>query len=328
MPTGQHSYKLVAGRANPALAQAIAEFLRQPLCRWIIKTFTDGEIFVAGEENMRGADVFVIQPTGPPVNDNLMELLILIDALKRASADRITAVVPYYGYARQEKKDAPREPITARLVADMIEVAGADRLVTIDLHAGAIQGFFNKPIDHLTVLYMMADHLRRSGLEDSIVVAPDTGRAKVAEKLANTLDLPMAVLHKHRPRQQEAEVTHIAGELKGLRPIIFEDIVSTGGTLAAGIDALLSAGAAPDIRIAVTHPLLTGNAMARLNRPEVTELVVTDSVPLQVAEVPDKVTVLSVAPLLGEAIRRIHHGESVSALFDPNRPAGSNGVGY
>jgi len=163
MSTGQHSYKLVAGRANPVLAQAIADFLRQPLCRWTIKTFTDGEIFVAGEENMRGTDVFVIQPTGPPVNDNLMELLILIDALKRASAARITAVVPYYGYARQEKKDAPREPITARLVADMLEVAGTDRVVTIDLHAGAIQGFFNIPIDHLTVLYMVAEHLRRSG---------------------------------------------------------------------------------------------------------------------------------------------------------------------
>jgi len=328
MPTGQQGYKLVAGRANPALAQAIADFLRQPLCRWTIKTFTDGEIFVAGEENMRGTDVFVIQPTGPPVNDNLMELLILIDALKRASADRITAVVPYYGYARQEKKDAPREPITARLVADMMEAAGCDRVVTIDLHAGAIQGFFNIPIDHLTVLYMMAEHWRRSGLEDSIVVAPDTGRAKVAEKLADILDLPMAVLHKHRPRQQEAEVTHIAGEIKDLRPIIFEDIVSTGGTLAAGIDALLAAGAAPDIRIGVTHPLLTGNAIERLNRPEVSELVVTDSVPLQIQDVPKKITVLTVAHLLGEAIRRIHHSESVSALFDPHRPAGPNGVGY
>lgn len=328
MPTGPQSYKLVAGRANPALAQAIADFLRQPLCRFTIKTFTDGEVFVAGEENLRGADVFIIQPTGPPVNDNLMELLILIDAIKRASADRITAVVPYYGYARQEKKDAPREPITARLVADMLEVAGCDRVVTIDLHAGAIQGFFNIPIDHLTSLYMMADHLHRSGLEDSIVVAPDTGRAKDAEKLANTLNLPMAVLHKHRPRQQEAEVTHIAGELKGRRPIIFEDIVSTGGTLSAGIDALLADGAAPDIRIAVTHPLLTGNALERLNRPEVSELIVTDTVALQATPVPDKVHVLTVAPLLGEAIRRIHYGESVSALFEPGRALGGHGLGF
>ena len=187
-------YKLVAGTANPKLCQAIAGYLRQPLCRWTTRQFTDGEIFVQGEENLRGADVFVIQPTSPPVNDNLMELLIIIDALKRASADRITAVVPYYGYARQEKKDGPREPITARLVADMIEVAGAHRLVTIDLHAGAIQGFFNIPIDHLTCLYMVADHFRRAGLENSIVVAPDTGRAKAAEKLANALELDLAAL--------------------------------------------------------------------------------------------------------------------------------------
>ncbi|MCC7493582.1 MAG: ribose-phosphate pyrophosphokinase [Fimbriimonadaceae bacterium] len=317
MPGRYVGYKLVAGTSNPRLCQAIAEYLRQPLCRWTTKKFTDGEIFVQSEENLRGADVFVIQPTGPPVNDNLMELLIIIDALKRASAERITAVVPYYGYARQEKKDAAREPITARLVADMIEVAGAHRLVTIDLHAGAIQGFFSIPSDHLTALSMVADYFRSCDLTESIVVAPDTGRAKAAEKLANLLDLPMAVLHKHRPRHQVAEVTHIAGELKGLRPIIFEDIVSTGGTLVAGIDALLANGAQPDIRIAVTHPLLTGNALERLTRPEVSELVVTDTVPLREGANIEKIKVLSVAPLLAEAIRRIHHGESVSALFEP-----------
>ncbi len=312
-------YKLVAGTANPQLCQAIADYLRQPLCRWTTKKFTDGEIFVQGEENMRGADVFVLQPTGPPVNDNLMELLIIIDALKRASAERITAVVPYYGYGRQEKKDAAREPITARLVADMIEVAGADRLVTIDLHAGAIQGFFNIPIDHLTSMYMVAEYYRSGDLTDSIVVAPDTGRAKAAEKLAGALELPMAVLHKHRPRQQEAEVTHIAGDLKGLRPIIFEDIVSTGGTLVAGIETMLAVGAQPDIRIAVTHALLTGNAAQRLNRPEVSELVITDTVPVSGDQCIPNLKVLSVASLLGETIRRIHHGESVSALFDPQR---------
>ncbi len=314
-------YKLVAGTANEPLAQKIAAYLNLPLCQRTIKQFTDGEIYVAGEENMRGADVFILQPTSPPVNDNLMELLILIDSMKRASAGRITAVVPYYGYARQEKKDAPREPITARLVADMIEVAGAHRLVTVDLHAGAIQGFFNIPIDHLTTLYMVANHYRSQDLTDSIVVAPDTGRAKAAEKLAGALDLPMAVLHKHRPAQQVAEVTHIAGELTGLRPIIFEDIVSTGGTLAAGIDAMLGAGAAPDIRIAVTHGLLTGNAIERLDRPEVSELVITDTVPLPPEKQFDKLRVLSVAPLLGETIRRVHHGESVSALFE-DRDAG------
>lgn len=314
-------YKLVAGTANRPLAEQIAKHLDLPLCGLTVKRFTDGEIYVAAEENIRGADVFILQPTCPPVNDNLIELLIIIDAMKRASAARITAVVPYYGYARQEKKDAPREPITARLVADMIQVAGAHRMVTVDLHAGAIQGFFDIPIDHLTSLYMVASHFRAQDLSNSIVVAPDTGRAKAAEKLAGVLGLPMAVVHKHRPTQQVAEVTHIAGELRGMRPIIFEDIVSTGGTLVAGIDALLEAGAAPDIRIAVTHGLLTGGAVEKLNRPEVTELVITDTVPLANEKRIDKIQVLSVAPLLAETIRRVHHGESVSALFEDRRGA-------
>ncbi|MBI2302530.1 MAG: ribose-phosphate pyrophosphokinase [Armatimonadetes bacterium] len=319
MAGNQNRYKLLAGNGNPDLASAIAAYLDRPLTRRTLKQFTDGEIFCSIEENMRGADVFVIQPTCPPVNDNLMELLIIIDTLKRASAERITAVVPYYGYARQEKKDAPREPITARLVADMIEAAGCHRVITMDLHAGAIQGFFDIPIDHLTALSMVAEYFRQSGLERSIVVAPDTGRAKAAEKLAAELGLPMAVIHKHRPVQQQAEVTHIAGELHGLRPIVFEDIVSTGGTLVAGIDAMLQAGAEPDIRIAVTHALLTGNAVERLTRPEVSELVVTDTVPVAPEKHTPKLRVLSVASLLGEAIQRIHDGRSVSALFDPKR---------
>lgn len=313
------SYKLFGGTSNEELSRSIGEYLGQPLCERTVKRFTDGETFVQGGENFRDTDVFILQPTCPPVNDNLMELLIIIDALKRASAERITAVVPYFGYARQEKKDAPREPITARLVADLIEVAGAHRLVTMDLHAGAIQGFFNIPIDHLSAMGMFCHHLRKTDLSRSIVVAPDTGRAKAAEKLAGVLDLPMAVIHKHRPAQQEVEVTHIAGELKGLRPIIFEDIVSTGKTLVAGIDAMLAAGAEPDIRIAVTHALFTDDAIERFDRPEVTELVITNTVPLDPAKQRDKITVLSVAPLLGEAIRRIHEGRSVSSLFDPKR---------
>lgn len=315
MTRGTNGYKLLAGSSNEPLAEAISDYLGVPLVQRTIKRFTDGETFVAVEENMRGAEVFVIQPTCPPVNDHLVELLVIIDALKRASAERITAVVPYFGYARQEKKDAPREPITARLVADMIEVAGADRVVMLDLHAGAIQGFFKIPTDHLTALFMFADYLSQSDLSRSIVVAPDTGRAKAAEKLAMALDLPMAVIHKHRPAQQQAEVTHIAGDLRGLRPIVFEDIVSTGGTLVAGIEAMIEAGAEPDIRIAVTHALLTGNALQRLSRPEVTEIIVTDAVPLPPEKRTPRVKVLSVAPLLGEAIRRAYEGQSVSALF-------------
>jgi ribose-phosphate pyrophosphokinase len=312
------TYKLLAGGGNPALAAAIADYLELPLVTRTIKRFSDGEIFVQGGENFRGSDVFVLQPTCPPVNDNLMELLIIIDSLKRASAERITAVVPYYGYARQEKKDAPREPITARLVADLMEVAGAHRVITLDLHAGAIQGFFNIPIDHLTALGMFCDHFRASDLSNSIVVAPDTGRAKAAEKMAGILELPMAVIHKHRPAQQEVEITHLAGDLRGLRPIIFEDIVSTGKTLVSGIDAMLAAGAQPDIRIAVTHALLTDDAIARFDRPEISELLITDSVPLPEAKRRPYIKILSVAPLLGEAIRRIHEGQSVSALFDPH----------
>ncbi|MBI5832169.1 MAG: ribose-phosphate pyrophosphokinase [Armatimonadetes bacterium] len=309
------TYKLFGGSANPALAKAIAEYLNMPLVDCTIKKFTDGEVFVQGHENVRGADVFVLQPTCPPVNDNLMELLITIDGLKRASAERITAVVPYYGYARQEKKDAPREPITARLVADLIEVAGAHRVITMDLHAGAIQGFFNIPIDHMTSLGMFCDYLKQTDLTDCIVVAPDTGRAKAAEKMASLLELPMAVIHKHRPRQQEVEVTHIAGDLRGKRPLVFEDIVSTGKTLGYGVDAMLAAGALPDIRIAVTHALFTSDAIQRLDRPEISQIIITDTVPLPPDKQIDRITTLSVAPLMAEAIRRVHEGESLSELF-------------
>ena len=308
--------KLFGGSGNPELAKAIANYLNMPLVDSTVKRFTDGEIYVQGHENFRGADVFILQPTCPPVNDNLMELLITIDGLKRASAERITAVVPYYAYARQEKKDKPREPITARLVADVLEVAGANRVITLDLHAGAIQGFFNIPIDHMTALNLFCDYLQHTDLTDCVVVAPDTGRAKAAEKMASILGLPMAVIHKHRPVQQEVEVTHIAGDLKGKRPLIFEDIVSTGKTLAYGVDAMLAAGAQPDIRIAVTHALFTSDAVDRLSRPEITELLVTDSVPLPPDKRRPNIKVLSVAPLLGEAIRRVHNGESISALFE------------
>ncbi len=309
------NYKLFGGQGNPALAAKIAGLLDMPLVEATIKRFSDGEVFVQGHENVRGADVFILQPTCPPVNDNLMELLITIDGLKRASAERITAVVPYYGYARQEKKDAPREPITARLVADLIEVAGAHRVITMDLHAGAIQGFFNIPIDHLTSLNIFCDALRETDLTDCVVVAPDTGRAKAAEKMASLLKLPMAVIHKHRPQQQEVEVTHIAGDLRGKRPLVYEDIVSTGKTLGYGVDAMLAAGAAPDIRIAVTHALFTGDALQRLDRPEITQILITDTVPLPVERQIGSIKVLSAAPLLAEAIRRVHGNRSLSELF-------------
>lgn len=315
MPQRTQGFKLFAGTSNPALAQEISEYLDVPLGKIRIERFSDGEIYVASQENVRGTDVFIIQSTCPPVNDHLMELAIMIDSLKRASAERITAVVPYYGYARQEKKDAPREPIAARLVADILEAAGADRVITVDLHAGAIQGFFNIPTDHLTALPWFARHLLRERIENLTVVAPDAGRVKAAEKLADVLNAPLTVVYKHRPRHQIAEVTHVVGDLKDRTPVIFEDIVATGGTLVECVEALLEHGARPEIHIAVTHPLLTGDAVQRLDRPEIAEIVVTNTIPLPPEKRIPRIKQISIAPLLGEAIRRIYHNESVSVLF-------------
>lgn len=310
-------FKLFAGTSNPKLAQEISEYLGVPLGKIRIERFSDGEIYVAAQENVRGTEVFIIQSTCPPVNDHIMELAIMIDSFKRASAERITAVVPYYGYARQEKKDAPREPIAARLVADILEAAGADRVVTVDLHAGAIQGFFNIPTDHLTALPRFAQHFLREDIKNLTVVAPDAGRVKSAEKLADVLNAPLTVVYKHRPRHQIAEATHVVGDLKDRTPVIFEDIVATGGTLVECVEALLEHGARPEIHIAVTHPLFTGDAVQRLDRPEIAEIVVTNTIPLPPEKQIPRIKQLSLAKLLGEAIRRIHHNESVSVLFQP-----------
>jgi len=324
MATRYGNYKVFAGTSNPELAQEIATHLGVALGRITISRFTDGEIYAAAQENVRGVDVFVIQSTCPPVNDNLMELAIIVDSLKRASAERITAVVPYYGYARQEKKDAPREPIAARLVADILsKAAGIDRLVTIDLHAGAIQGFFNIPTDHLTVLPMFGRYFLSKPIENMTVVAPDAGRVKAAEKFADFLNAPLTVVYKHRPRQQVAEVTHVVGELEDRTPIIFEDMIATGGTLVECVGALLAHGARPEIHIAATHPILTGDAVKRLDREEIAEIVVTNTIPVPPGKRIPRLRVLSVASLLSEAIRRIHHNESVSALFESS-PANEN----
>ncbi|HIE52636.1 MAG TPA: ribose-phosphate pyrophosphokinase [Armatimonadetes bacterium] len=316
LPT--EGYRIFAGTSNPDLAREIAEYLHTSLGQMRLERFSDGEIYAASEENVRGVDAFVVQSTCPPVNDNIMELAIIIDSLKRASAERITAVVPYYGYARQEKKDAPREPIAARLVADILATAaGADRVVTIDLHAGAIQGFFRIPTDHLTALPMFANYFLRKRLEGITVVAPDAGRVKAAEKLADYLNAPLTVVYKRRPHHQEAEVTHVVGDLEGQIPIIYEDMIATGGTLEACVEALLDHGAKPEIYIAATHPILTGPAVKRLNRREIAEVVVTNTIPVPPEKRFPRLRILSIAPLLAEAIRRIHHNESVSALFKP-----------
>ncbi|MCL6613170.1 MAG: ribose-phosphate pyrophosphokinase [Firmicutes bacterium] len=307
--------KLFTGTANPALGQEVADFLGISLGGVHISRFASGEIYVRYEESVRGVDVFVMQPLAAPVNENLVELLIMIDALKRASAGRITAVIPYYGYARQEKKTAPREPITARMVADIITTVGADRILTMDLHAPAIQGFFNIPVDHMTALPMLAQYIRNKAIPNGVIIAPDAGIVKKAEKLATMLDLPLGVMYKRRPAHNVAETTFVIGEVSGARPIIIEDIIDTGGSVEQVVEALLARGALPEIYILATHGVLSPPAIERLNHPAIKEVVVTNTIAIPPERNLPKLKVLSVASLLGDTIRRIHQNISVSALF-------------
>ncbi len=305
--------KLFSGTSTPALASQVARHLGVPLAHGTVSQFPDGETRIMIEESVRGADCYIVQSTSAPVNHNLMELLVLIDALRRASAWRINAVIPYFGYARQDKKVQAREPITAKLVANLLEKAGADRVISIDLHAGQIQGFFDVPFDHLTALPILGDHLKNTDLTDSIVVSPDVGRAIEARRLANYLNVPLAMLYKRRKSPTDIEVTHVIGEVEGTRPIIIDDMISTAGTMRQGIEALLRLGVQPDIRVAATHPVFTPPAAERLAHPAIAGLYVTDTVPLK-QDVP-KVEVLSVAPLLAKAIHNVHQHTSVSSLF-------------
>jgi len=307
--------KIFSGTGNPTLSTEIAEQLGVNLGSLRISRFSDGETYVKFDETVRGVDAFIIQPTCPPVDQNLVELLIQIDALKRASADRITTVIPYYGYARQEKKDAPREPITAKLVADILTTAGANRVVTIDLHADAIQGFFNIPVDHLTAIGMFCKYFKDKSLDDIVIVSPDEGRVKKVREVVARLNAPLAVGYKHHPEHQVTKVTHLAGDVRGKIPIIIEDIISTGGSIMECVDALLDQGCKPEIYIGATHGVFTGEAYERLNRPEIKEVVVTNTIPLDRDRASDKFKVLSVAPLLAEAIRRVHENESMNSLF-------------
>lgn len=305
--------KLFCGTATPDLARAVARHLGSELAHGTVSQFPDGETRIHIDESVRGGDCYIIQSTCAPVNHNLMELLVLVDALRRASAWRINAVVPYFGYARQDKKVQPREPITAKLVANLLETAGADRVITIDLHAGQIQGFFDVPVDHLTALSILGGHLRTLDLDNSVVVSPDVGRAIEARRLANFLDLPLAMLYKRRTSPTETEVTHVIGDIAGLRPIMIDDMISTAGTMRRGIDALLKLGAVPDVRVAATHAVFTPPALERLSHPAIKAVFVTDTVPFHGGH--DAVQVLSVAPLLAKAIRNVHDHASVSSLF-------------
>jgi len=315
MDSAYGDLKVFCGTANRALSEEIASYLGIELGRVNITRFADGEIYVRFEENARGVDAFVIQPVCHPVNEHLMELLIMLDALRRASAGRITAVVPYYGYARKDKKDAPREPITGRLVADLLTTAGANRVLTVDLHAGQIEGFFNIPVDHLRAMPLFADYLREKDLGQAVVVAADDGAVKRSKQLADRLDLPLAIIFQRRVGKDVKEPVQIVGEVEGRIPIMIEDVIDTAGTLSGAVDVLLGKGARPEVYICATHAVLAPPAAQRLMREEIREVVVTNTVPLPAEKRLPKLTVLSAAPLLAEAIRRIHLNQSVSILF-------------
>jgi len=306
--------KLLAGSANPELASRISRELGVPLTDTRLRRFADGEINVKIEDSMRGHDVFVIQPTCPPVNEHLMELFIILDALRRASAGRVTAVIPYYGYARKERKTQPREPISAKLVANFITLAGADRLLLLDLHAEAIEGFFDVPTDHLSPFRIFADHLRTLNLHNLTVVAPDAGGGRRAEAVANQLQAPIAFGYKRRPEEDQAEVIAVSGDVKGRDCVVVEDIITTGGTISKLAQSLRLQGA-HKVLIAATHPVLTGDAVDRLKKAQIDDVIVTDSVPIAPERLGPPITVLSVAPLLAEAIIRVHENRSVSELF-------------
>jgi ribose-phosphate pyrophosphokinase len=310
---------LFSGTAHPSLAEEIARTLGVELCQPKIYRFASGEIYVRSEESVRGSDVFIIQTHADPVNESIMEQLVMIDALKRASAKRITAVVPYYGYSRQDKKALAREPISAKLVADCLSVAGADRVVSVDLHSGQIQGFFDYPFDHLTALPLLADYLQEDiGLEngDLVVVAPDAGRVKVAERLREQLHADLAFIYKRRSRREANKIERmtVVGEVSGKPCILIDDIIDTGGTMVEGVRALQAQGAA-DIFVAATHPVLSGKAVQKLEESPIREVVVTNTLPIPEEKRIGKLTVLSIAPIIASALQAVFEDESVSEIF-------------
>ena len=311
----RYDLKLFSGNANRPLAEEIAKALQLTLSDAEVSRFSDGEVRVQINENVRGTDVFLIQPTCPPVNDNLMELLIMIDALKRASARRITAVLSYYGYGRQDRKDQPRVPITSKLVADLLTAAGCQRLLAVDLHAGQIQGFFNIPVDHLFALPpIIVDHLVKMELHDPVLVSPDAGGVERARALAKRLKAGLAIIDKRRDGNNVAVFMHLIGDVKGRDAVIVDDMIDTAGTLIQAVDALKREGARRIVACAV-HGVLSGPAIGRIRDSGLEEVIITNTVPLTPERQLSKIRVLSVAPLLAEAIRRIHDEESVSTLF-------------
>jgi ribose-phosphate pyrophosphokinase len=302
-----------SGTAHRELGEEVATGLGVMLGNIDISRFSNGEIYVRLLESVRGVDAFVIQTSAEPVNDNLMELLLIIDALKRASAKRITIVMPYYGYSRQDKKTLAREPISARLIADLLSVAGANRVLSVDLHAGQIQGFFDFPFDHITALPLLASHIVQKNLKDVVIVSPDAGRVKVAKKYADRLRVPMAIMHKRRPEKNVAEMLHVIGEVEGKTAVLIDDMVDTAGTMVEAASALKKNGA-KEIYACATHPILSGSAVERIGVSDIKELAVTNTLPVPPEKKIDKINVLSIAPLLANTVMAVFREESVSEI--------------
>jgi ribose-phosphate pyrophosphokinase len=309
-----HELRIFTGNAHPALGESICKTLGVPLGRAHLARFSDGEVWFQIKDNVRGADVFVVQPTAPPVNENLMELLVMLDAFKRSSASRLTAVVPYYGYARQDRKDKPRVPISAKLVADLLSAAGTDRILTMDLHAAQIQAFFDVPVDHLFAAPVIMDYVSRLKLPDLTVVSPDAGGVERARAYAKRLDAALAIVDKRRDQPNVAEVHNVIGDVEGRTALIVDDIVDTGGTLTKVAEAIKEAGAR-EVLASCSHGVLSGNAIERIAMSSLSKLLITDSIPLAPEKRIDKIVQLSIAELMAKAIKNIHEESSVTSLF-------------
>ena len=315
VPGGRGEMEILSGSAHPELAREISEHIGRPLGPLRVSRFPDGEIHVRIETSVRGKDVYIVQPTSPPVNDSFTELLIILDAVRRASADRITAVIPYYGYARQDKKTTGREPITARMVANMLTAGGANRILTVDLHSPQIQGFFDIPVDHLTAVNILSERLRSMSLENAVVVTPDAGRVGMATEYANRLGLPIVIIHKRRIGPERTDVARVVGDVRGKLPVIIDDMITTGATIDRSVRALLVEGANAEICVVVTHPVLVGKALEHLSNPAIRKVFVTNTIAVPSDKRIPKLEVVSIAPLIAEAIGRIHSNSSVSELF-------------
>ena len=308
-------FKVFAGNSNDVLAEEIASLMGKPLGRCTVKKFSDGEVSVSIWESVRGCDVFIIQSTCNPVNDNLMELLIMIDAMKRASAGRITAVIPYYGYARQDRKAKARDPITAKLVANMLEAAGADRVLTMDLHAAQIQGYFDIPVDHLLGMPIIQNYFIQKEIEDLVIVSPDHGSVPRARKMAEQLNCPIAIVDKRRPEPNKSEIMNIIGDVAGKNCIIIDDMIDTAGTISNAANAIKELGA-KSVRAAATHAVLSGPAIERLENSAIEELVLLNTMPISEEKIITKMKILSVGPLFADAMTRIHTNDTISKLFE------------